>query len=292
MKKWKSLLLVAIIATGCGLRDNTDTAADEELTASVEDAVTTMSAIMDDQEGESYSVNSQKSYHEMIEEILLPKAYAAGCIRPAIKVCDNGVKTSTFSDCSGYRGLVTASGEITLNFSENDCSMDTAGDNVNRTYSYTFDLPRGGQLEVSSADGEDYSGDVIGGGALLTKTVGGFELDILGKHKVYTRNDRVRLNRSVKTLQPLQIIGGLRRSVRRVTDGQVQVSHNLAEFKAVYTADSLEWSSSCCHPVSGTLSVDYTGSREGSGTVTFGSCGTATLDKDGETHEIQFSYCE
>lgn len=292
MKQWMVLVLSGLLVVNCGMRDNVASTTDESLSTSVEDAVTTMSAILDDQEGESYSVNSQKSYPEMMDEILFPKAYAAGCIRPVLKVCDEGLKSSTFSDCTGYRGKVVASGQIDLDYSENDCSMTAVGHQVARTYEYELVGPRNGQLLVSSADHADYSGESVGGGAVLTRTSSGYDLEILGKHKIFTRNGRQLLDRSIKTLSPLEITGGLRRSVRRVSNGQLQVSHNKAEFKAVYTAENLQWSSSCCHPVSGTLSVAYTGSREGAASVTFGSCGTATLDKDGETHDIQFSYCE
>ncbi len=292
MKKIVRLLLLGFLVTQCNPKDNADSSANEALTTSVEDAVTTMSAVLDDQEGEGYAVNSQKSYPEILDEILFPKAYAAGCVRPVFKVCNNGSKSSVFQDCSLFNGQVLASGQIDLDYSENDCSMDVVGNQVARTYNYELVGPRNGQLTVSSEVHTDYTGATIGGGALLTRTASGFDLDILGKHKVFTRNGRERLDRSIQTLSPLEIAGGLERSVRRITNGQLQVSHNKAEFTAIYTAQDLRWSSSCCHPVSGSLSVDYTGSREGSATVTFGSCGRATLEKDGESHELAFSYCE
>ena len=292
MKRWMSLILVGALMVGCKANEDSSSTADENLTSSVEDAVTTMSALMDDQEGESYATNIKKSYPEMIDELIFPKAYAAGCIRPVHQVCDNGSKSSVFQDCSIFGDQVLASGQIDLEFSQNDCSMALVGDQVARTFDFELVGPRGGQMTVSSAEHSNYSDIRVGGGAEITKTNLGWDLDILGKHKVFTRNGRVRMDKSIQTLSPLEISGGLRRSQRQVNNGQLQVHHNLAEFTALYTAQDLRWSSSCCHPVSGTLTVEYTGSRTGSATVEFGSCGTAELEKDGEIHDVQFSYCE
>lgn len=285
---------MGLLIVGCnGQEENSVGSENEDLVTSVEDAVTTLGAVMDDQEGEAYATQMNKSYPEMIEEILFPKAYAANCVRPVNMACNSGVKTSTFSDCSIFGGLALATGTISLDYSQNDCSMAADGDSVNRTYRYEIVGPRGGQLEVSSADNDDYSGDTIGGGATLTNTVSGWELDILGKHKVFTRNGRERMNKSIKTLAPLEISGGIRRANRRVNNGQLQVSHNLAEFKAIYTAQDLRYSSSCCHPVSGSMSVEYTGSISGTATVEFNSCGSATLtNANGETSDVRFTYCE
>ncbi len=286
--------LMSLLIINCRGKENLGTpGADEDLSSSLEDAVTTMGAMIDDQAGESYAKATPQNSLETLEEILFPKAYAAGCIRPVFKACSSGIKNSQFSDCSMFRGQVLASGEINLDYSQNDCSMDQTGDDVARTYQYELVGPRGGQLSVTSQDQEDYRGEIIGGGALLTKTSSGHSLDILGKNKIFTRNGRVLRNKSIRTISALEISGGLARGQRQVNNGQIEVIHNLAEFVATYSAQDLRWSSSCCHPVSGSLSVEYTGSLEGTAQVEFQSCGQATLERsNGDIQNVQFTYCE
>lgn len=294
MRNLLILTLTSFLLINCkGNENQPGLEGNEDLSASVEDAVTTMGAMIDDQAGESYAKITPKNSFETLEEILFPKAYAAGCIRPVFKSCVDGIKNSQFSDCSMFRGNVLASGEINLDYSQNDCSMDETDDDVARTYEYELVGPRGGQLNVTSQDQEDYRGQIVGGGALLTKTTTGHNLEILGKNKIFTRNGRVLRNKSIRTTAALEISGGLARGQRQVNNGQIEVIHNLAEFVATYTAQDLRWSSSCCHPVSGSLSVEYTGSLQGTAQVEFQSCGQATLERsNGDVQNVQFTYCE
>lgn len=83
MKKL-SLLLISLLLISCGQQD-TNSEANEDLSSSVEDAVNTMSALMDDQGGSSYATSMNKSTIEILNEIILPKAYASSCIRPVFK---------------------------------------------------------------------------------------------------------------------------------------------------------------------------------------------------------------
>ena len=294
MNLLKKILIPFFILSlvGCNGQENTGSVANEDVATSVEDAVNTLGVAMDDQANEAYATNIKKSYPEMIEEFIFPKAYASNCTRPVNMACNSGVKLSEFQDCSIFHGNAIASGWISLNYSELDCSLDVDGKKVARTYDYEIVGPRGGQHNITSSDQVDYRGNTIGGGAELTKVAGGWELDILGKNRTFIINGRTRRNKSIRTLQPLEIQGGIRRSQRRVNNGQLEVIHNLAEFTATYTAVDLQYSSSCCHPVSGSLSVDFAGSIEGSGTVTFNSCGSAQIERNGEVQDVTFTYCE
>ena len=170
--------------------------------------------------------------------------------------------------------------------------MNNDGDQVTRTYDYTINGPRRGEIAVSSAEHQNYAGTTMGGGAQLTKTASGWNLAILGKNKVLSRGGQEVRNKSLRTLADLEITGGLRRANRRVANGQLEVSNNTQEFTAVYTASDIGWTSDCCHPVSGTFSVEFSGSKTGSGTVTFNSCGDITVEVDGEVQNDTLTYCE
>ena len=74
--------------------------------------------------------------------------------------------------------------------------MATAGDQVVRTYDYDISGPYGGVLSVTSE-----------GGGRLTKTAGGWTVEILGKRKELTLRGRKILDLSISTPSPLQITG-------------------------------------------------------------------------------------
>jgi len=74
--------------------------------------------------------------------------------------------------------------------------------------------------------------------------------------------------------------------------GSLEVNHNLAGFTAIFTPSNLQWSAGCCHPVAGSLAVTYSGSKTGTATVSFNGCGSATVNQDGQSQAVEFSYCE
>jgi hypothetical protein len=152
---------------------------------------------------------------------------------------------------------------------------------VTRTYDYDISGPYGGVLSVTSD-----------GGGRLTKTAGGWSVEILGKHKELTFRGRKLVDLSISTPTALQVTGSLSRQSRVINSGSYQVVHNLAGFTAVYVPQNLTYESSCCHPVSGSLSVTFTGSVTGSGSVTFNGCGQASLTRNGQTQDIGLNYCE
>jgi hypothetical protein len=118
-------------------------------------------------------------------------------------------------------------------------------------------------------------------------------MDLHGKHHSFVgRRGREVYNVSLRTLQPIVITGGLSRANRLVNSGQIEVNHNLAKFTALITPSNIQWSSDCCHPVSGSLSVTYSGSKTGTSTVTFQGCGSAQVNDNGQSEDIELSYCE
>ena len=143
-----------------------------------------------------------------------------------------------------------------------------------------------------TCDGADRSGNTFGGGGRLTKTAGGWTVEVLGKNKRFSRGGRELFNISTRTLTPISVTGSLSRASRVVNGGSFEVIHNKAQFVATYVPSNLTWSSACCHPVSGSLAVTYAGSVTGSSSVTFNGCGTATMVKDGLSSQITLNYCE
>ncbi len=87
---------------------------------------------------------------------------------------------------------------------------------------------------------------------------------------------------------------GTKASGDRAMSGSATVWHEIAEYKAVNTFNTVTWgSSSCCYPTSGSISTVLTGTVSGNTTLTFTStCGEATyVDKDGESSTLELTSC-
>lgn len=289
--KWKLTVLLAglLVVSACAQDEEGQTAVDP-VEAMIESAVTVLSGIADDQSGANFAWRHSSPHP--LELLLGEQAFAAVCSRAVSQSCSANQKTITYSACQV--GLAnTLSGNVTLTYSNGSCSMSTDGNTVTRTYEWTLTGPRGGTVTRTSASMMDYTGASYGGGGRLTKTASGFSLDILGKHtELYGPRGTVWYDVSMRTTAALSL-NQVARSGRILTGGALQVNHNLAEFTATFVPSNVVWTSSCCHPTGGSISVSYSGSRSGSGTLQFGAtCGTATLTAGSETQTVSLGFCE
>ena len=284
-----SILGISVLLMGCG--EKNEDQLDQAFELSAESGITALSAVADDQDGSSYA--SLNLRHRSVADILMPKAYAATCSRAVLESCSSGVKSANYSDCDISGTLLSLNGNVTLTYSDAGCGMASASDNVSRTYDYTISGPRGGNLRVFSTAQNDYRGNSISGGGKLTNTGSAWEIQVLGKNKILkTAGGLTIMSHSIRTLSNVTVTGGITRASRTMSGGQLEVNHNLAQFSAIYTPNNLQWSSTCCHPVSGNLSITYEGTVTGTGSVVFNGCGSATVTKDDQSRQINLSYCE
>ncbi len=294
LSKLISIAVIFVIVQGCKNKSNDeDLSSINEVEAVVESGMTAVSGSLDEQSNSSFAFQSVKA-NSIWSTLLIDKAQAAACSRAFLQSCSNGVKEIEYSNCSTLNGVRQMEGHVKLTFSNSSCAMSSNGDSVTRTYNTEISGPRGGVVSNSSDAAQDYRlGTAYGGGAKITKTSLGYNLDILGKHKRMDRNGRQLFNVSVRTLQTLEVTGGLSRAARRVSNGQLEVNHNLAKFSSVITANNIQWGDCSCYPVSGSLSIAFSGTKTGSATVTFtNECGVASLQENGQTSKIELSYCE
>lgn len=298
----KSLLFLAIttaLVTGCRQEEQSAVVANDSQTDVVESAVTMIAGQADDAAGSSFAMQTKSDAYKyaFVEKLLLGSAHAANCGRAYDQVCDNatGVKTVTYSSCAIAARGFTLSGNITLTYSNNSCSLGV-GENVTRTYNHTVSGPRGGAIQTTSALRADYRGTQIGGGGRLSHTgASDWTVELLGKHKIGTRNGNTLFDVSARTTTPIAITNSLTRSGRTISSGVVEVNHNVAGFTATLAANAsqpLVWTALCCHPVSGRLDATYTGSVTGTSSITFNGCGSLELSKDGTTRTLSLGYCE
>lgn len=267
----------------------------DELQASVESGITAVSGTADEQSNASFADNRRTftTYALKAKNEIWPEAWAAACGRAVSSSCNAGTKEEIYNNCSLPFSFLTMNGLVTLAYSNSSCDMSNPGDSVERTFEVDIYGLLGGNLNITSANHIDYRGNTIGGGGRLTKIGGSsWEIEVLGKRKRFVRRGRELMDVSVRTLAPLNVTGSLSRVSRVVDGGAFEVIHNKAQFTATYQPSNLAWSNACCHPVSGTLNVNYSGSIAGSGSITFNGCGSATLTKDGLSRDVSFNYCE
>jgi hypothetical protein len=294
MKKYLLTSALFLLSVGCAKRNAVDMAVDPE-TAMVETAAGAVGGISDEQADDNYAMmasSSDFSKYALVESLLFPQAKASGfCGRAVAANCSMGMREADYDSCNPTSST-SLDGFVRLTYSESACTLSVNGDTAARTYDLALSGPHGGVATVTSASASDYRGTSYGGGGVLTKTASGYDIDILGKHIQLNYRNIPLYSVSIRTLSTLQLTGTLDRSNRTWTSGQLEVNHNIAGFTAILQPTNLQWSSSCCYPVSGSLSVQYSGSRTGSATVTFNGCGTANYSDSVQQKTIALNYCE
>ncbi len=131
----------------------------------------------------------------------------------------------------------------------------------------------GGQT-IGADDLKDFEGTTRSGGATVKKLTTGKKLTINGIHRrgltaggkytmwhtLYTDADGITVTNA---------------GLDRVMDGTMYVMHNRASRKITKTLTAVTFTAACRFPISGTTAFSWTG---GSFTVTWGACGSATVD--------------
>lgn len=290
MKNLIYMMILALATTSCAkkLTDEDDISV-SNLAGEVESGSTAVTSLLDEQAGNNYAISTPSN--KSIFDFAVQKSYAAECMRPYFSVCSSGTKTASYSSCQ--IGSFSLSGSASLQYSQNNCTMSLTGDSVTRTYNLERVGPRGGTLTVSSDSKSDYRGGAAyGGGGKITRTAGGYSLEILGKHKSLSIRNRQVYDISIKTKTPMVVAGSLDRSNRTIQSGQLEVNHNRAGETAVWTYNNVQFSSLCCHPVSGTIDIVWSGAKSGQAQMTFQGCGLAQVTEGGQSTQVEMSYCE
>lgn len=216
-----------------------------------------------------------------------------------------GRKSASYPNCTAGGSEQIYEGSVLLQYSDTSgCTLNDQGENVTRTLSITrtlqySDYPRFNDtvLTTTTEEHSDYRGVEYGSGTRLTRVASSpdtFELEILGVHKVLTNSKgRKVYDVSIRTTTAVTVSGDVGTD-RTLSGGAIELVHNTAEYVATITPSGLRYhSTACCHPVSGTLSVEFSGKVLGTGTITFSStCGRATLDREGALTDLALHGCE
>ncbi len=284
-----SFILASMVLTGCKpqTEELIEQRTDKAIADSVEMAITSIGSVGDEEEGEELSTSNLLSVQSAeidTEEVCSGRAVESDCV--------NGLKVKNYN-CNIGESDQTLVGYVSLDYSDiTECSVDQEGESVVRTFEKTRTTSWGAEIRTTSVERSDFEGDTYGGGGKITTINGGYELEILGKHRIRTGSQgKSRLDISMKTSSPI-FMNQLKRKDRLVDGGALEISHNLAKYKVTLEPNNLSYSEGCCYPTSGTIDVTFSGIISGIGTVNFNSCGNATVTRGNESHDIEFYSCE
>ncbi len=293
------ILSIAVLplAAGCG-KKSAELDSDQAYLIADSAVSSVNGSLNDSEQANSYAVNTHPGFE------VIPTAYAASCgssrFSPAIGGnCNStaGTKTviSNFAGCTAGRSdEFIFEGQVTLTFDSNaTCNtwlsgsgLPTSGSLTRTTTNFARVNPNGSTVTVSSANHSNYTGAVIGGGIVTTFGATTRSLTIAGLHRVRTSSAGLLIfDHSVTTTSPIVASGTRLAGNRVISGGTVKVDHNRAKFSSLANLSGLTWNSSCCHPISGSVTFSLTGAETGSIQVDYasGTCGQAIVTKNGES---------
>lgn len=292
----KSILLslfMSFFLIGCGVLNFSEAGFDES-TQSVASAFSTLDQMSSGIQTATRSVSS------LVDGLRPPQKRS--CLAGSFGVCEGGGSRSRYRertvDCTTAGGAEWA-GTIRLDFTGNNCRMDQLEETLTRTLpsNLTVTATRG-TITVSTDSKTTWDGTEVGGGQRLTLTdldtrANTFSYEVLGvTRSAKTAADVELFNISRHTPDgEAMTVTGTDRNNRTVTGGKLQVFHNLLAYTAEWVPTDVTWEETCTCPVSGSVAGTLTGSQTGSLNVTFNSCGTATVTRDGESQQVTLDSC-
>lgn len=186
------------------------------------------------------------------------------------------------------------SGQVKLNFAnQSQCQLNGIGDSFTREAEFSRTGPRG-TIQTTSQMRTAWDGQSIGGGSEVEQiSADGMQsVSILGTHKILTRNSGgVVFDISLKTQSPI-VTNKLARAGRVIQSGIIEVFHNRARITVNHNFSNLQYQSTCCYPVSGSINTTWSGQLSGSAQVTFQGCGQFEILKDGVSSTHTMAACE
>ena len=291
------LTTTSILVAACGKKSGNEV--DSSVSDTVEAGITALSGLGDDGSNSAVAADNSRTFMDrLLDETFAERTAQAtlGCTRTL-----SGSAGTCTRDVNCTFGAYSWSGDVALTFSNGSSCLNpgisNAGDSVTRIADFLRSGPRGSLKTISStsAGHTDYLGDVIGGGTTATRTAGGgLSVAVNGVSKVLASASGSSLfDISLKTSSPVSM-NHLARNGRVVTDGSLQIIHNLAKYTATHTYKNVVWSNNdCCYPTSGEIDIAFDGSVTGSATVTFNGCGSGLIQNDkGSQLSFSLANCE
>lgn len=275
MKKISTSLLLLFLISSCAKQKG---GTSEDIARAVESGLAGMIGVVDEQGDQDIVDNNLAACSG--------RASTESCQSSSYRRKDYNCTVGNL-DVTGYVVLTYGSGQT-------DCFINADTENVTRTFNLTRDTVFGGTVAITDTTHNNYLGNSIGGGARLTRnTATSWQIEVLGKRRVRkTSGGSTIIDISMETSSPISVSNSLTRATRTINGGTLKVYHNLAKYTSEMTPNNITYDDGCCYPTGGSVSVTFTGEVTGSASVSFSSCGNATVTKGDKAYAVQFYSCE
>jgi len=311
--------LLFVFASGCG------SSAGQEDSSTSGNVGGTLGGSVASSSGGSSSAFFEPSPHNEFElahlfEFLIPKAFAAGTVCPVIATGVNGTNCSvavstatlTYSTCSflGSPAFWTGSQIVAFTGATPICgsTFPTAMTQIIRTFGAGTTRTSAGNTvvtidtggAVTAADTHTYPGGVTitfnGSGLRTGLSIAG--IDLVAAHGGLPLFSHTLTTSPVGgSSTPLVFTNG-----NTISSGTVVTFHNLAKVEGASTFNNVQFSPTCCHPVSGSITTVFSaingvtpllprfvGATE---TLNYTGCGTATYSgPEGYSGNVTLGHC-
>ena len=204
---------------------------------------------------------------------------------------DGKTVTATFAGCTTKSGYALA-GTINLTF-DAAATCDTwiaqlglpvSGALTRTTTGFSITRQSDGSVWSHTSDLKtNYRGNGIGGGVTTSFLEGNVRrFEILGMNRTLDTAEGVRIrDHSIHTVTRIEVTGTRASGTRVLDDGVSFVNHNLAQYTQKLTLHNLRYEAGCCHPVSGFMESELSGTRAGRSEFHFGigGCGLIRIER-------------
>ncbi len=209
---------------------------------------------------------------------LLPSAQAVACKDTTFTGCASSQKVRDLGGCT--IGAATFTGDITLQFSDNMCVIDSDGDSVDRNPDFTVSGIRGANLTVAKTG--------TYGQRITRVSSGNFTFANDGIRRLFTLAGETLFDYTTRTTTAISITGTTRTD-RIMTGGQLRVTNNISGVYCNYAPSNVTWASTCNCATSGTWTGTCSDGKDTTITVT--GCGTGTIIVGEESEGLSFDRC-
>lgn len=265
---------------------------------SIEAFITSISGVADEL-GNERSI-PKPLFLKNLEETEFQASSTSICPRAKASNCVLGQRKANYYQCGTQK--VTKAGTVKLNYARSDCRMTDLGDEVVKMPENLIfrGVKKDNILRIYSKRHTSYIGEVIEGGISVTKTANNeHEVAILGLQKSLKSKLGVEfLNYSIVSVEPSKFKSDqsnkFGRGGRNLEGGVILVHNNKKKFTATIKPNNLKWRTGCCHPVMGTVDIEFSGRETGNAVINFSStCGNYYYNEDGkDSHFASIAYCE
>jgi hypothetical protein len=251
-----------------------------------------LTAQLDQKKSDSFFARMKKGAFRSLASTPIAGACSANRYSPALGSGSCAATTGGVVVTSNYNcGIFQAqdqllSGQITTTFdSAATCNSwlggtQSTGSFTDTTSNFVRTTLDNSIITTFTDSSPNYNQVPIGGGVSVGFSGGTNAVSILGLKKTRVSPLKATLyEHSVHTTTAIDVTGTLAAGTRAIASGTVIVDHNIDQFTATGLINNLQWNSTCCLPISGTIDFTLTGKKTGTANINFntGTCGEVTL---------------